>query len=323
MTDDPTQPTRPATDAHASRILSRAIPWVASVALHIIVLLLGMVIVWSVTYARDRHHSPVSASFDAPAIASFFDPADASRDELAPIEAPQPTPLRTPDPPTPINTPADAPPLLTAGSPSLDLPSAEPAHDDGVVRFAGTSSQGAARICYLLDASGSMRLRLPVIIDELMRSIDRLDDDQRFMLILFQNDEAILPSFSGSRPKLLAPTREHTEQLVRWLDTVIARGRSNPIKAIEQAVALRPDTIFILSNNITGSGQFELSQNELLAALDRLNPKNQRTGRREIVINTIQFVDPDPLDTLKRIAQEHGSGPDSYNFISRAELGLR
>jgi len=35
----------------------------------------------------------------------------------------------------------------------------------------------------------------------------------------------------------------------------------------------------------------------------------------------VQFLDPDPLETLRRIAEQHG-GPDGYRFLSRAELGL-
>jgi len=45
------------------------------------------------------------------------------------------------------------------------------------------------------------------------------------------------------------------------------------------------------------------------------------TGERRTQINCIQFLDPDPLDTLRRIAEAHG-GPGGYKFLGRGELGL-
>jgi hypothetical protein len=35
----------------------------------------------------------------------------------------------------------------------------------------------------------------------------------------------------------------------------------------------------------------------------------------------VQFLDPDPLDTLRKIAQAHG-GERGFRFLDRAELGL-
>ena len=80
--------------------------------------------------------------------------------------------------------------------------------------------------------------------------------------------------------------------------------------------------LFLLSENITGSGEFEIDQADLLKLLDELNPVDRKTGRRVTLIKCVQFLDPDPLDTLLRIAQHHG-GPDGYRFLSRAELGLK
>ncbi len=56
--------------------------------------------------------------------------------------------------------------------------------------------------------------------------------------------------------------------------------------------------------------------------LDRLNPVDQATGVRGVRINCVQFLDPDPLDTLRKIAERHG-GAGGYRFLDRAELGLR
>jgi hypothetical protein len=35
----------------------------------------------------------------------------------------------------------------------------------------------------------------------------------------------------------------------------------------------------------------------------------------------VQFLDPDPLDTLRKIAEVHG-GPKGYRFLDRRQLGI-
>ena len=124
-------------------------------------------------------------------------------------------------------------------------------------------------------------------------------------------------------PNRLAPaTPEARARTLAWIDDhVIPAGRSNPLAALETGLRLKPDVIFLLSENITGSGEFEIDQEDLLDLLDALNPIVGGTGRRRAQINCVQFLDPDPLDTLRRIAERHG-GPNGYRFLSRAELGL-
>ena len=76
----------------------------------------------------------------------------------------------------------------------------------------------------------------------------------------------------------------------------------------------------LVSTDITGSGEFEIDTDELLAEIDQLNPRN-RNGQRPVRIRCLQLLDPDPLGTLKRIAEEHG-GPGGYAFIDRNQIGL-
>jgi hypothetical protein len=98
--------------------------------------------------------------------------------------------------------------------------------------------------------------------------------------------------------------------------------------------------IFLLSTDITGSGEFEMASDEILRRLNTLNPLDPETGRRLTRIQCVQFLDPDPLDTLKRIAREHAGGsppmnaapqidgapgsgePTGFRFLSREQLGL-
>ena len=110
--------------------------------------------------------------------------------------------------------------------------------------------------------------------------------------------------------------------MLKWINAnVIPAGGTNPVVAIEKALAIKPDVVFLLSQDITGYGQFEVDQQDLLDLLDKLNPRDSETGRRKTQINCIQFLDADPLDTMPAIAREHG-GPSGYKFLSRKELGL-
>src|SRR4029450_8789695 len=109
----------------------------------------------------------------------------------------------------------------------------------------------------------------------------------------------------------------------QWINdrnNIFPQGRSNPLAAIEKAMRLKPDVIFLLSENITGSGPFELAQAPLPALLEKLNPIDPETGRRTTQINCVQFLDPDPLDTLRKIAEIHG-GTKGDRFLDRRQLG--
>jgi hypothetical protein len=184
--------------------------------------------------------------------------------------------------------------------------------------FAGLRVVQAGSIVYVVDASGSMIGTLPVVLDELERSLGRLGPTQRCALLFFQRNRPVAPSDL----RLLPAGPETTRTLMEWARrTIRPAGRSNPLAALEQALALRPEVVFLLSTAITGSGEFDMSREEILAALDRLNPIDPATGRRPTRIQCVQFLDPDPTGTLEAIAARHG-GADGFRFLSREALGL-
>ena len=135
---------------------------------------------------------------------------------------------------------------------------------------------------------------------------------------------------TGSRRKrkysLLHGIERNKLHVFDWIDldsrNIRAVGKSNPLKAIEIAldqVDPEPDVVFILSTDITGVGEYEVDQSELLTMIRRLN--RGRRGDLKAELKTIQFIYEDPLGTLKLIADQNG-GPDGYKFLSREELGL-
>ena len=109
---------------------------------------------------------------------------------------------------------------------------------------------------------------------------------------------------------------------MRWIqngDNIVPTGRSNPTKAISRALQMKPDLVYLLSENIRGAGQYEVSPEELLASLDLMNPVDPRNGRRRVRINCIEFLTSDPAKTMRRIAENHG-GIDGYTFIDRSKV---
>ena len=97
-------------------------------------------------------------------------------------------------------------------------------------------------------------------------------------------------------------------------------NQANPVKAIRQALSYKPELMFILSDNITGSGIFETDQRWLL---DQIKEADRGIGTK---INTIQFLYPDRLTraglkgTLELIADETGG---VYEFYDGKKLGIQ
>jgi len=188
------------------------------------------------------------------------------------------------------------------------------------VQFMGNRGGNARRIAFLIDASGSLIDTLPFVIEELKNSINKLNEKQRFTVIFFQGNQVI----EVPPPGFKRATGETKQQVISWIDlsnhNIIPQGKSNPVPALERALRYRPQLIFLLSDNITGSGAYAVDQRRLLNEIEQANKANTK-------ICTIQFLYPDPLSqlglpgTMELIAEENG-GEDGYTFVSDEELGL-
>jgi hypothetical protein len=305
------------------RAVNRIAPWVASVGIHGGLIGLGFLFTWTVVSLTDQQEPTlVVAQFDA----LSYDPLVALETEPEPQ---QEHPLAMPQPSESFRR-AVAEALADLEAPDLGLalePSAAaspriefaPEPGPNTATFVGMTTSNARRVIYVIDASGSMIRSLQIVIDELARSLGTLSPQQRYGVIFFQRNEAVMVPPTN---RLADATPDAQLRTLEWIDDhVIPAGRSNPLAAIARALGLEPDVIFLLSENITGSGEFEIDQDDLLDLLDELNPVEGKSGRRRTQINCVQFLDPDPIDTLRRIAERHG-GPNGYRFLDRAELGL-
>ena len=307
-------------ESDTARAVKRIAPWVVSVAVHLGMVMLGFLITWTVVRLEEGEQPTLI-------VADFHDLTYDPLVQLAESEIEEPRPRSE----LPIDhleidvarelVELEVDPLRLISDARSPSPLAEfaPRPPQGTAAFAGLISSNARRLVYVIDASGSMIRSMQIVVEELARSLEGLTPQQSFAVVFFQGNEAVMVP----PPSRLAPaTPDAKIKALQWIDDhIIPAGRSSPVAAIEMALGLEPDVIFLLSENITGSGQFEIDQQDLLALLEKLNPVDAGTGRRLTQINCVQFLYPDPLRTLEKIAERHG-GPRGYKFLDAQELGI-
>lgn len=228
------------------------------------------------------------------------------------------------------------PPPPALAPPPASAPSKPPPQGPSKATFAGVKADRAERVVYVVDASGAMTTSLTFVLDELSRSIGRLDESQQFQVILFREPppsgggatigtsgfEIFHPP--GARVAGLLRANDSNKDAVRgWLRTVRPLGRSAPLPGLRAALELRPQLVFLLTRSITRSGstpQWGSGNAAVLKTLDELNPHDRVTGRRAVTLKAIQFLDDDPSGLLRSIAEQHGDGPDSYTLKAIGDL---
>ncbi|MAO20098.1 MAG: hypothetical protein CMJ35_12280 [Phycisphaerae bacterium] len=190
------------------------------------------------------------------------------------------------------------------------------------VQFAGVQSKAARTLVYVIDGSGATANSFAYLQTQLMRSIDRLSPTQRFQVVLFResdDSQYTLAPINGDR--LARATPEHKQAVADWLDTVSARGRSNPLEGLKGALALKPDLVLLITRSIQRTEMgWAQGQREILQTLNQLNPRDELSGVRNTVIKCVQLLDDDPTGIMKAIGTMHGDGSDDYRVVRYEEL---
>ncbi len=302
-------------------VLLGLLPWGISILFHVGLVLLAIFVVWSTIDSLNQEEEVIipiarlSATPGAPLTMKTTKKKIKSRQRVM-TKSVRETPTK-------LSSKVDAKiPLIGAagGSPGKASPFGTTIRTDSGARATMYGSGGnAKRIAYIIDASGSLLDSMPFVINEIKQSVSKLSDEQAFTVIFFQGEEAIeIPP-----PGLKKADSESKQMIMNWLDVdsgnVVPRGRSNPVKAIKVALRYKPQLVFLLSDNITGQGQYEMDQKRLLAEIKKANTAHTK-------INTIQFLYPDPLTrvglkpTLELISDSTGG---IYKFVDGRELGIQ
>jgi len=299
------------------RSIARIAAWSGSILMHAVIAITAFLLTWTVVSRALEREAPVVTLMDFQA--PVFDPVvHADEQPALPPPVSNPTDAAIAVPPIALRG-LDRLPEVAPGDPAA-RPLAPLAMETAArgASFAGLRATNARRVVYVVDASGSLVGTFPAILRELEASLARLDQRQSFAVVFFQKGEAL-----AVPPGRLMPADSlNISRAIDWMRrSVFPTGRSSPVEALQAAMKLSPDLVFMLSAGITGAGEFEISRDELLRALDRINPVTSRSGRRRTRIQCVQFLERDPGGTLERIAEVHG-GPGAFRFLSRDELGL-
>ncbi|QEH38037.1 hypothetical protein OJF2_66330 [Aquisphaera giovannonii] len=154
--------------------------------------------------------------------------------------------------------------------------------------FFGIHARGQFFI-YVVDRSGSMidDDRLVRAKIELRRSIYGLQPPQRFEVIFYDDEATPMPG--GPTPR--SADQRNKDQLTSWLRLIDPDGGTEPKVAVLQALSLRPDAVFLLSDGDFPDGTIE--------AIAHANSK-------KVPIHCVDLAGGLAGDHLKRIARDSG-----------------
>ncbi len=267
-------------------------PWGVSILLHVGLIAIGFAITWSIIRLDERLPSPLVTS-DVVA--------------MTPVMPLRAAPEAVQSAPTPLPVPAAhdtraTPPRIAAPPPTAAF--TPPTSD-----FAGESTSSAARVVFLIDASGSMVAWLPFVLDEVERTLAAMHPSQQFAVACFSGEDVrVLPGrgLMAARPAEIPP-------LMKQLREITARpfGKgSDPVPGFQAAFSLRPELVLLLSEGLDGRGRWAVDRTATMAALERLNPASE-SSTRPVQVNciTLKSTGSDaPALLMRAIDEAHGDG---------------
>ena len=182
----------------------------------------------------------------------------------------------------------------------------------GAVEFFGATAAGNT-FSYVVDNSPSMRRdgAFDRARAELMRSITSLKPTQRFFVSFFGKEIEAMELEQGGEPEEypVYATPENLEKLLRWVQSVdIQNDGWPPNNALQQAIEMEPDAIFLLFDGDTSV--------DVAAFLRKANRVEDLIGgeRVRVPIHTIGFYTQEFEKLMRQIAQENEG---NYRFVPK------
>ena len=198
--------------------------------------------------------------------------------------------------------------VSTGGQPRA---SGSPGDSPGAA-FMGTRDQGS-KIIFIIDASGSMASHhsMQVAKSALISSLQALDGNQQFLIIFYDEKPVALDLRDVHKPQLYAATEIHKTLARQKVGGIKPGAGTQHLPAIEMALRLRPDVIFLL----TDGQEPQIYPSEL----EQLRQSNIQKTR----IHTIEFgVGQEiseivaPNNFLRKLARQNG-GTYRYHDVTK------
>jgi hypothetical protein len=164
------------------------------------------------------------------------------------------------------------------------------------------SSTNLRKICYVVDASGSMQGRLGMVRKQLKKSIEKLRADQYFYVIFFRGDGLV--ELGGG--KLIRATAKSKLKAYEFFDGVRFEGPTNAISAIDRSMRVTDSAGRSVQQIYFLSDGFDF-KSEILADFAEMIKNMRKRLAPSVRINTIGvWVQQQDAEILRSIAA--GSG---------------
>ena len=179
-------------------------------------------------------------------------------------------------------------PKSSAGTSSGTKSGSEMVASGGRNPFIGEGPSSKSTV-FVVDVSGSMQNpdRLPRVLASMTRAIDLLTSNQKFAIVLFDDQTYAFPN----QLALLAANNRNKQEAFTWLDVTNGGGGTNPIPGMDIAIRLAPERIILLSD-----GEFDPRCIELISSGNKRN-------RQPAKIDCVGL--DEEVETLKEIAKQN------------------
>lgn len=163
------------------------------------------------------------------------------------------------------------------------------------IRFIGISKNGK-KIAFVIDASSSMgdgkMTPWSYVCGELVHSFRDLNESQ-FFQVVYYDEQSHRMQLDEQSDSWISANEQTKKQVYQFLKQHKPSGRSNPILALEDALSMNPDVVFLLSE-----------QKSVKLSSAEINKIKQAAGRH--AVNVVEIgggPESDPSSSLRQLAQ--------------------
>jgi hypothetical protein len=296
---------------------SSAVAFMTSFVIHVVLLIVVASIAF--TIGKDSHGVMINADignsddvgFDEVDIVAVESPAELPEESPPPLEPMTLEPLANLD----VSSTVATKNVQTGASNDVTLASVSTINGSGSGSSSGSAAsslsepmrkRGAAffgayaegkRFIFVLDSSRSMLQddRWTYACNQLIDSLNGLQPEQEFYVICFDIETSYLFNIPPTRAKFFKSDENTLPRVKRWLRSHELGRATMPAQALQNALALQPDAIFLLSD-----GELQDDSVNMLRMINGFSSEY-----RQIPIHTVHLFSNEGRETLKLIAREN------------------